>query len=150
MASAARDSVSGRWSGDDARVPSSFRAGGVSAVLIALAAIGCSSDAATPEPLGVRVNDRGETELVTVCSDRVSATVTETDQTVRIEDIDGDVISGADCEGVVTLDLAMPVGDRTVVVGGEEWVALSATCPWGFVGPADLGERLPTCAPDPD
>ncbi len=85
-----------------------------------------------------------------VCSQDLSADVTETQSEVRIGSIDGDVLRGDDCEGVLPLRLEEPIGDRIVVVNGERWVELEDTCPWGFLGSDSLGERLDTCQPIPD
>ncbi|MEM1334519.1 MAG: hypothetical protein AAGG08_13785 [Actinomycetota bacterium] len=103
-----------------------------------------------PDALAIRESDRGGFELVLVCSQDLSADVTETQSEVRIESIEGDVLRGDDCEGVLPLRLDEPVGGRTVVVDGATWVELADTCPWGFLGSDALGERLDTCEPIPD
>lgn len=100
-----------------------------------------------PEPLAIRVNELGDLELVLVCSERLSAAVTETESEIRIDGIEGDAMFGDDCEGVLPLRLDAPIGGRSVVVEGERWVELAESCPWGFLGPATLGDRLDSCAP---
>ena len=67
--------------------------------------------------------------FVTSCAEGVRATVTETADEVHIDDITGDPIEG-DCLGGFPLELDEPIGERTVVVDGEEWQRLQrAGCP---------------------
>lgn len=100
--------------------------------------------------MAIRVNELGDLELVLACSERLSFALIETESEIRIDGIEGAVLSGDDCEGVVPLMLDAPIGDRAVVVEGNRWVELAESCPWGFIGPATLGDRLASCAPKSD
>lgn len=124
---------------------------GVVAALVGNVLAGCvGGRGAGPDPLAIRENDVGELELVLECSRHLSADVTETPSEIRIDGIEGAVLSGDDCEGVVPLMLDAPIGDRAVVVEGNRWVELAESCPWGFIGPATLGDRLDRCGPRSD
>lgn len=123
---------------------------GVLAAFVAHTLTGCGGGNDGPDPLAIRENDLGEVELVLVCSRGVSADVTETRSEIRIDRIEGAVLRGDDCEGVFPLQLEEPISDRSIVVEGETWVELQDSCPWGFIGPASLGDRLDTCAPSSD
>jgi hypothetical protein len=83
--------------------------------------------------------------LLTNCAEQVSADVEESAVEIRITNVRGDRIEGADCLGSFPLDLGEPIADRAVIVDGERWVVLDADCPWGQIGPPDLGNRLETC-----
>ncbi|MDW3216738.1 MAG: hypothetical protein R8G01_22300 [Ilumatobacteraceae bacterium] len=97
------------------------------------------------DALAMIETEPGILELTTTCADGLSADVEEAVDEVRITDLQGDAIDG-DCNGLLRIELTAPLQDRQVVVGGERWVDLPATCPWGVIGPPDLGERLESCA----
>ena len=92
------------------------------------------------EPLALSELQPGVIELTTTCADGLHADTEETTDQVRIDRFEGDAIDG-DCVGLLRIELNAPIGDREVVVDGERWADLPATCPWGSIGPTDLGER---------
>ena len=108
---------------------------------------GCGSDATVramwvESDYGVPVAHTQELHLSTTCAEEVSASLTETDEEVRIGDIEGDALGngrdGPDCQGGVTLSLSEPIGDRTVVVEGTAWrLQQGSGCPDGRFAPPD-------------
>jgi hypothetical protein len=91
---------------------------------------------------GVPVAEAQEVHLATTCAELVEATLTETDEEVRIGDIEGDALGdgrdGPDCQGGVSFSLSEPIGDRAVVVGGKTWrLQQGSGCPDGRFAPAD-------------
>lgn len=109
---------------------------------LATGAAACSNDRV--EPLAVTEVEPGVIELTTTCADGLHGEAKELADRVRIDQLEGDVIEG-DCLGLLRIELDAPIGDRHVVVNGEQWVDLPETCPWGVTGPPDLGERLASC-----
>jgi hypothetical protein len=73
------------------------------------------------EPVVIEVVDETELMLAVSCAENVTARVSETDDAIRVEDVDGTPIDG-DCGAGVTLRLSSPLGDRRVFVEGEDWV----------------------------
>jgi hypothetical protein len=125
------------------RVPvTRWAAAGLGVVLLA----GCGSDV----PARFVEFEPGERELrlVTGCADDVDASVTETDDAVRIDDISGDRVEG-DCLGGVRLTLREPLGARGLFVDGERWQRLQGLyCPDGRFGPAEV-DPSSDCQPAP-
>jgi hypothetical protein len=126
------------------------------AVLAATAAAllaACGSDGLTAmyvesEP-GIAVVEARELALLTVCADEVTAKVSESDEAVRIDDIEGDPIDGADCQGGASLSVSKPIADRSLVVDGKTWRLLQGTdCPDGRFAPPD-SDGTPGCEPVP-
>jgi hypothetical protein len=111
--------------------------------LLAVIVAACSSDGV--EPLALTETEPGVLELTTTCADGLSADVEESVDEVRIKDLGGESIDG-DCAGLLRITLESPLNDRFVIVDGDRWVDLPATCPWGLIGPSDLGDRLDSCA----
>jgi hypothetical protein len=73
------------------------------------------------EPVVIEVVDETELMLAVSCAENVTARVSETDDAIRVEDVDGTPIDG-DCGAGVTLRLSSLLGDRRVFVEGEDWV----------------------------
>ncbi len=119
------------------------------AVLVAVGLLGvvtaCSSNGI--DALALTETEPGVLALTTSCADGLSADIEETVDEVSISGLQGNVIDG-DCAGVLRIELSAPLEGRQVVVGGERWIGLPATCPWGLIGPSDLGDRLESCAPE--
>ncbi len=100
---------------------------------------GCGT--ADVPPLGAEIEDGGRVVfLQTGCADDVSASLTETDDVVRIDDVSGDPVDG-DCLGGLRLTLARPFGNRDLVVEGETWQRMDGDCPFGTFGPPDMDPR---------
>jgi hypothetical protein len=74
---------------------------------------------------GVPILEARKVHRLTTCARDVVAALSETDEAVSIDEIDGDSLGngldGPDCQGGVTLSLRQPVGDRAVVVEGTSW-----------------------------
>lgn len=87
-----------------------------------------------PRPLGAEVRDPTTLVLWTTCADGVAARATESDESVRLDRISGDV-KGDDCAGAVEIDLSAPIAGRTLLVEGNEWHRVDASCPYGELGP---------------
>lgn len=86
-------------------------------------------------PLGIEEFETGDVVLsVDLCAENVTARVVETDDEVRISDVSGEPLSG-DCLGGVELELAVPVGERRVVVDGDEWVRIDDDCELAYYAP---------------
>jgi hypothetical protein len=134
----------------------SGRAAVIGALTVTWAA--CGSDAAVEamyveSDYGVPVATAREVYFLTTCAEDVGASLTETEDEVRISDIEGDALGdgrdGPDCQGGVTLSLAEPIGDRAVVVDGETWVLQRGSgCPDGRFAPPESNvtrdcERVP-------
>lgn len=103
-------------------------------VVISVAVVGCASDI---EPYAVSNLDDDLIFLSVSCAHDLRADLTETRDEVRIENLRGRVENG-DCLSVVSIPLETPLGDRTIVVNGDAWVELSATCGYGTLGSPDL------------
>ena len=74
---------------------------------------------------GVPVTEAQVLHLLTTCAEEVDATLSETDDKVRIGDIEGDALGDGgdhpDCQGGTSFDLSEPTGERRVVVDGTTW-----------------------------
>lgn len=104
---------------------------------------GCAGDRI--DALGLRETESGLVELVTTCANDLTAKIEESGDELRVTEIEGEPVDG-DCEGVLVVQLGAPLGGRQVIVEGEPWVELPPGCPWGELGPPDLGDRNERCA----
>lgn len=125
------------------------------AVAIGLASAAACSDAggragADAEPYAFVQLDQVSFLLeTTVCSEPGTATVAESADEVRIDDVRrGDAIDG-DCLGSVWIDLAAPLGRRSVVVDGEPWVRVDDDCELAIYASADPDAPRPWPLPVP-
>jgi hypothetical protein len=66
-------------------------------------------------------------ELRACTRDDVTATVVETPDEVRIDDVSATVFSGDDCSGALTAELDAALGERDLVVDGARWVPFPGT-----------------------
>jgi hypothetical protein len=122
------------------------------AVIVLLGACGSDSSVTAmfvESDYGVPVVEARDVHLLTTCADDVNANVSETDEAVRITDIEGDSLGSGpdhpDCQGGVTLSLSEPIGERALVVDGETWRLQAGTdCPDKRFAPPDANGR-PGC-----
>ena len=120
---------------------------------------GCGSDSSSVKAMfvesdyGVLVVEARELHLLTTCADDVDARVTESDEAVRIDDIEGDPVGSGpdypDCQGDATLNLGEPIGERELVVDGLAWrLQAGPDCPDKRFAPPDAN-GTPGCEPVP-
>lgn len=110
--------------------------------MIAAACAACGSPQVAPLQL-VQTGDRTAV-LETTCPDEDAADpavqVVETGTEVRFDAVSG-TRNGGDCLGSIRVEFEAPIGDRAVVVEGEEWVRIDDDCERAAFGPADAGGR---------
>lgn len=89
-------------------------------------------------PLGLREVDHTTLVLTVECAVAGSARaeVIEANDLVTISEIVGDALRGEDCAEEVTINLAEPLGDRTVVVNDESWGRYDDDCAYGPIRPS--------------
>jgi hypothetical protein len=66
-----------------------------------------------PSPLGIEVRNPTTLALFTSCAEGVDASLAESADSVRIDQISGRVVDG-DCLGGVEIELSAPLGDRLI------------------------------------
>jgi hypothetical protein len=115
----------------------------VLAIILAIAGLVACGDSDDVELIGVIESRPGVLEFMTSCAEEVSVHVEESADEVRISDVVGSPIDG-DCGGGVVVELDAPLDGRAVVVDGERWKELAATCPVGRIGPPEQQEE-PRC-----
>lgn len=110
--------------------------------MVLAACTACGSPQVDPVQL-VETGDRTAV-LETTCPDESAddpvARVVESGDEVRLGDVTG-TRDGGDCLGAIRVELDAPIGDRAVVVEGEEWVRIDDDCSRAVFGPADAGGR---------
>jgi adenosine/AMP kinase len=98
-----------------------FRAARVAAGAVALVSCG-GSDPVTI--LQIVEEAPGVISFATSCAENVEVTVEESADLVAVVDVVGDSIDG-DCGGFATVELDRPIGDRSILVGNDEWQVLA-------------------------
>lgn len=84
--------------------------------------------------------------LLAVCTiGEVTAEVTETAGAVRVDEVSAEVTDD-DCAGALQIDLDAPLGDRVLIVEGEQWIPFEGTCDRRVtLVPPDIPEWFTDC-----
>lgn len=105
---------------------------------------GCGTD--RPEPFELVEREDGSYDLIVQCFADATARIREAATEVRIDDLRGTSLEPDDCQGIVHVQLADELGDRSVVVNGEIWRRVDDGCSLArFASPNATG--LPAVCP---